>query len=157
MRGLLVSGQMYKWVCSTAFQGAVKGFLKGELLMGELRKERGMTVIGWLIVLALIAFSALLALRLVPVYLGYYNVASILEGVAHERLSPGTARQEILKRIERRMEINDVKDITPQDIIIKEERGVTTVTADYEVRVPILANIDAVISFHKSVQLVVGP
>ena len=35
-------------------------------------KQRGMTGIGWLTVLGLIAFFSLLALRMIPSYLEYY-------------------------------------------------------------------------------------
>ncbi len=41
--------------------------------------QRGMTGIGWMIVLALIGFFVLLALRMVPAYLDYFKVVSTLE------------------------------------------------------------------------------
>ena len=46
--------------------------------------QRGMTAIGWLIVLAMIGFFVLLALRMVPAYLDYYKVVSTLEGLESE-------------------------------------------------------------------------
>ena len=41
-----------------------------------LAKQRGMTGLGWLTVLALIGFFSLMILKLAPIYLDHYSVAS---------------------------------------------------------------------------------
>ena len=43
--------------------------------------QRGMTAIGWLLVLGLIGCFTLVTLRLVPLYLEYYKVVAVLEGL----------------------------------------------------------------------------
>jgi len=47
----------------------------------SLNKQRGVTAIGWLIILGLIAFFTLLVLRIAPMYLEFYSAESILENL----------------------------------------------------------------------------
>jgi hypothetical protein len=113
--------------------------------------QRGMTAIGWLMVLALIGFFVLLALRMVPAYLEFYKVVSTLNSIEEESgfSSPG----EIRKLLERRFEISYVNTITPADVIIKPKGNTYTVTASYEQREHVVGNIYVVMDFEKQVDV----
>ncbi len=52
--------------------------------MQSLKRQNGMTAIGWLIVLALIGFFVLLTLRMLPSYLEYYKIVSSLDSMEKE-------------------------------------------------------------------------
>jgi hypothetical protein len=108
-----------------------------------------MTAIGWLIVLAILGFFVLLALRMVPAYLDYYKVVSTLEGLEAESgfSSPG----EIRKLLERRFSISYVDTITPADVVIKPVGSTYTVTAAYEKSEHIAGNVYVVMDFEKEV------
>ena len=116
--------------------------------MQSLKRQNGMTAIGWLIVLALIGFFVLLTLRMVPSYLEYYKVVSSLDSLEKETLdSPGAIR----KLLERRFDISYVESITPKDVVIRPSGTNFRVIADYDARKHIFANVDVVMSFHKEV------
>jgi hypothetical protein len=117
--------------------------------MRSLTQQRGMTGIGWLIVLALIGFFVLLALRMVPHYLEYQKIVSTLNGLETESgfSSPG----EIKRLLERRFDISFVTAITPQDVIIKPKGNNYTVTAKYEAREGLMGNVFVVMEFEKQV------
>ena len=126
---------------------------KGVVMKG-LRKQRGMTAIGWIIVLGLIAFFTLLILRLAPLYLEYSKVSSVLESLHNE---PGITRQskaEIQRLISRRFEINDVRNVDPKIAEIESRNNRLTVTLEYERRTNMLGNIDLVVTFDKSVEVI---
>ena len=53
----------------------------------------------------------------------------------------------------KRFDINNVSGLRAQDLKIKRDGSVTTVRAVYEVRRPLVANLDIVASFDKSVEL----
>ena len=55
-----------------------------ESMNNKRHDQRGMTAIGWLLVLGLIAFFTLITLRLVPLYIEYGKVASVLESLPDE-------------------------------------------------------------------------
>jgi hypothetical protein len=116
--------------------------------MQSLKRQNGMTAIGWLIVLGLIGFFVLLTLRMVPSYLEYYKVVSTLDSLEKETLSTPT---EIRKLLERRFNISYVETIEPKDVIIKAVGPNFRVIADYESRKHIFGNVDVIMSFYKEV------
>jgi Domain of unknown function (DUF4845) len=116
--------------------------------MQSLKRQNGMTAVGWLIVLALIGFFVLLTLRMLPSYLEYYKVASSLDSLEKETLDSPVA---IRKLLERRFDISYVESITPKDVIIKPVGPNFRVIADYESRKHIFANVDVLMSFYKEV------
>jgi hypothetical protein len=133
--------------------------------------QRGMTGIGWLIVLGLIAFFVLLVLRLAPGYLEYFKVESVLESLQQEPYLGSKTPPEIKRLLGNRMDVNSIDGFeiisaeqrasserlchaAHKDVVIEQKAGRTTVTADYEVRVPMFGNVDTVSTFHKSVELV---
>jgi hypothetical protein len=111
--------------------------------------QRGMTGIGWLIVLALIGFFVLLALRMVPAYLDYYKVVSTLEAIEEE--SGFSSPREIREKLERRFDVSFVSNISPQDVEIKPKGDKYVVTASYEKREHIASNVYVVMEFEKQV------
>ena len=117
--------------------------------MRSIRQQTGMTAIATLIVLVLVAFAVYLALKLVPVYLEYFSVVSSVNSLNDDpdlgQKSTATVR-DLLKR---RFDINDVKRVQAKDVKIKRSGSQTMVEVDYEARVPIVGNIDLLISFKK--------
>ena len=84
--------------------------------MRSIKHQRGMTAIGWLIVLVMIGFFVLLGLRMVPAYLEFYKIVSTLESIEDE--SGFSNPREIRKLLERRFEISYVTVITPAEVVI---------------------------------------
>lgn len=118
------------------------------------KQQQGMTFIGWLIVLGLIAFFAILVLRLVPNYLEYFKVESTLESLENEPGITEKSPAEIRSLISRRFDVNDVEHVTAKDVKVTRDSGRTIISIKYEVRVPIMGNVDAVTKFDKSVEIV---
>lgn len=118
------------------------------------KRQQGMTLLGWIIVLGLIAFFVLLTLRLLPNYLENFKVAETLESLRNEPDITRKPPSEIRKLISRRFIINDVTNIEARDVKITNDKGRMTVRARYEIRVPILGNVDAVTKFDESVELI---
>lgn len=119
-------------------------------------RQKGMTMIGWLIVLALIGFFTLLVLRLGPIYLQNYEVKSHLKGLHQEPLITQKSNAEIRKLLTRRFEIDNIDTvIKPNMIQIDSGEGRIKIRIQYEVRTKILGNVDALVSFDDSTEFVV--
>ena len=119
--------------------------------MRSLHQQRGMTAIGWMLVLAMIGFFTLLGLRMVPAYMEFYKVVSSLESLEKESGfgSPG----EIRKLLERRFEISYVNVLTPADVTIKTSGNQFVVTAAYEKTEHIAGNAHVLMDFEKQVKV----
>ena len=119
------------------------------------RHSRGITLLGFLIMLCVAGFFAYVVMKLVPVYVEYFGVVKAMEQVKDE---PG-ASQKSIEEIRRELNVKfdlqyvDEKDIPPQAIQLKREATGPTLRIAYEKRVPFMYNIDLVASFDKSVHL----
>lgn len=123
--------------------------------MSTVNTQRGMTAIGILFVLALIAFFTLLVLRLAPPYLEHFNVASSLKSLQTETGIQEKTPGEIRSLLQRRFDINDIEHVKKDNVKIEKDSktGLLKITVAYEVRVPIMVNVDAVVSFSDSVEV----
>ncbi|GMQ89342.1 MAG: DUF4845 domain-containing protein [Gammaproteobacteria bacterium] len=122
--------------------------------MDRWHHQKGMTAIGWLLVLSLIAFFTLITLRLIPGYLEFAKVSSVLESLQDE---PGITRKtktEILGLIGKRFDVNDVYQVDPKIIKITKDKGVLKISINYERREHVIGNVDVVTTFDKLVEVV---
>lgn len=117
------------------------------------RNQGGMTLLGFIIVLAVVGVFAYMGMKLVPMYTEFYSVKRSLADLAKE---PGAGQMESAKARDlffRRMEMSYVESVKPQHFkIIRTDRGME-ITVAYEVRRPLIANLDVVGRFHAVQQL----
>ena len=120
--------------------------------MKSIHRQRGMTPVGWVLVFLLIAFFALVALRLIPIYLESFTVGSVISDLKEEPGISAMTTREIATLINKRFDINSVTNVGTDDIYVEKSGGTMTISAEYEVRKPMLGNVDIVVSFNKSVE-----
>lgn len=112
------------------------------------RTQSGMTLIGFVIVLAVVGLFAYVGMKLIPMYSEYYAVKQALKGLAQE---PGIADQDPAKIQDlffRRLYISYAEDVKPEHVKIKRVDAGWQMDVDYEVRKPVIANLDVVGKFH---------
>jgi len=119
------------------------------------RKVRGITLIGFLILLCVAGFFAYMAMRLIPMYIEYYGVVKAMEMVKNEPGSAQKSVEEIRRDLNAKFDTQYVDDnsVPPQAISVKRESGGATLRIAYEKRVNFMYNIDIVGVFDKSVIL----
>jgi Tfp pilus assembly major pilin PilA len=111
-------------------------------------KQRGMTLIGFLIVLAGALFVAYIAMKLVPIYLNHYSVVSSMKSLAAEPDAANMSEARLRDLLSRKFSTSYVKHVTARDIEIVRSTGVEVV-AEYEVREDLIGNLDAVVTFKR--------
>ena len=115
--------------------------------MLAVRKQSGMTPTGTFIIIILVGFGAYLALKIVPLYLEYFNVVSSINSLKDDPDLNAKSESQIRVLIRKRFEINDVKRITAADVKIVKSGGRVIITIDYEAEASIIANIDLIAKF----------
>jgi hypothetical protein len=119
--------------------------------MRSMHRQKGVTAIGWLIILGLIGFFTLLTLKMAPAYMEYYKVVSSLESLEEE---PGLQTPADIRRLlNRRFNISYVESINERDVIIRSAGPLFRVTAKYESREHLFGNVYVVMAFNKQVQV----
>ena len=121
--------------------------------MKKWHHQKGMTAIGWMLVLGLIAFFTLITLRMVPLYMEYGKVASTLESLKDQPNIALHSKSEIVKIVSKRFDVNDVKNVDPKLIKISKDRGKMKVGISYERREHLVGNVDIVAIFEKQVEV----
>ena len=118
------------------------------------RHQKGMTGIAMAVVLVVVAFFAMLVLRLFPIYMEHFSVTSHLKSLSSEVGMSKKTNSEIISSLLKRFSIDDVKNVKNEHIFIEREKGSSvTVAIEYEVRTPTISNIDMVVSFTDEVEL----
>jgi hypothetical protein len=120
--------------------------------MKSIKSQKGMTGIGWMIVIALVMFFAYIVILLLPIYLENHSVKSVIQDLENGDESFATASK-LRKIINRRLDINMATSVSSGDISISQDADVFIVDIDYEVREPFLGNIDLLITFKSSVEI----
>lgn len=123
--------------------------------MQTIRKQRGMTGLGWMVVIGLIGFFALLGMRLFPLYTEYFSVKTSMESLKHEPNVTRQSKAHIMGLLMRRFDINDVERATQKDVKIDVKgAGRVEVSIDYEARAKIAGDIDVIVNFKHAVELI---
>lgn len=122
--------------------------------MRTLKRQQGMTGIGWLIVLGLIAFFVLIGLRLFPVYSEKFNVVASLKSLENEPQVTKKSKADILRLIMNRFQINDVKNAGRKNISISKRNGVLTVSVKYDVKTKLFGDLSLIAEFDESVEVI---
>ena len=119
----------------------------------KVRKQNGLTLIGFIIVLSIVLFVTFIGMKIVPIYMEYYAVVSAMNGVAAERGSAQRAPASIRTEIRDRLYISySSGNVENRHIKLTRRDGVFLRIA-YEVRKPLIGNLDVVAKFDRSVRL----
>ena len=84
-------------------------------------RQRGMTVIGMLLLLIVIGFVALIAMKVVPMYVQYYSIKSTIESIRKEPQLAQMSTQDIQNAIQKRFDIGYVDNIKARDLKIRND------------------------------------
>jgi hypothetical protein len=118
------------------------------------QRQRGMTMLGIIVLIIVVGAWVYAGIRLAPIYLEYVRVASTLEKVRDEFSSnPGTTEFMLRKGVERHFDIEMVNVITSNDIEIDKDGSVFTMRAAYEDTAPLVANVSLLVEFDKIVEV----
>ena len=116
-------------------------------------KQRGITFIGFLVVLAVVGFAAFIAMKLFPMYQEFYAVKSAVKGLAGESGVGDMDPSKIRDLLARRFDIGYVSTVKGEHIKIERIEGGWNLSINYEVRKPLVYNLDVVGKFDVSQDL----
>lgn len=116
------------------------------------RNQKGMTLVSLVILLAVIGFLALIVLRMFPIYSNYYKIQGVLHSLEEERELYNLNRQQILRIIDRKLQINMVSGFKHEYFTITlKDNGNKEMTIEYDDRRDMMANVDVVVSFKDTI------
>ncbi|HYB65057.1 MAG TPA: DUF4845 domain-containing protein [Steroidobacteraceae bacterium] len=113
-------------------------------------RQRGVTFIGWVVLLTPVAIVGYAGVRLAPVYLNYMKVVRALNLVASDASGNNDPRA-IRATIDKHFEIDMVDYPLSKDIKVTKSGSGWDVEASYDDEAPLFANISLHVVFDKTV------
>ncbi len=117
-------------------------------------RQRGVTFIGWLLLLIPVALVSYSGIRAAPIYLNYMKVSKTLDQTASEikGTDPSVNVASIRNTLRRRFDIEEVDFPAVDDIVIRRDGANWVIEAKYEDTAPLFANLALLLSFDKTSQ-----
>ena len=111
------------------------------------RRQSGMSVLGIIVMLAILGFFAMCLIRMTPPYFEYLSVKDIISRIATEPETADKSSADIRRKIDYVFNTNQIYELSYKDVQVFDRRGKKYIDANYEVRLPIIWKIDAVLKF----------
>lgn len=116
-----------------------------------MKNQKGFTFWSLTFTIGTIAIVALLTMKLLPAYSEFFAIKKAINRLETEGNLPAMGEDEIRRAFERSTAIDDIHSVRPKDLKIRRTSdGETIVSAEYEVVVPIVANVSALLNFNAS-------
>jgi type II secretory pathway pseudopilin PulG len=106
-------------------------------------REAGVSLSGLIVVLIVLGFLAVLAMRVFPAWAEY---RSIKNAIAQAKAAGGGTR-EMQQAFDRNAEINNITAISSRDLAISRDNGQAELSFAYEKRIPLAGNVSLLIDF----------
>lgn len=114
------------------------------------RSQRGLSLLGWMMVLAIVAFLASTAFKIIPHYMDYYALEKLITSVENEKGQGISTPADFRDYVRKGMQVNSIRDIDLDKALdVKLENNDFYATLKYEKREPLIENLDLVVHFDK--------
>lgn len=121
-----------------------------------MRKQKGATFFSWMAGAGIVAFVFVTAIKLVPLYLEFYAVRSLVDEIAQDSSLAMASKQQIRAKVEDYMNINGLYTLSSDAFSVEQiqgKRNVRALAVNYEVRKHWMANIEFLTTFNYSAEL----
>lgn len=118
--------------------------------MEKSSRESGLTMLGFLFALLVVGFCLTVLFRLGPLYLDNYTVAQSFKALGEEGDVRSLSDHGIRQKLYKQFVINNVDSIDLKQVRVERTAEKILVALDYERRVQLLGNLDAVAKFHNA-------
>jgi len=112
-----------------------------------MNRQRGLSLMGLIITLGVIAFFAVMGFKLLPAYIEYWTVQRIVADLAHSPELRGGAPRDVVAAFDRRAVIDNVTSIGGKELEINKVGDGFEITASWSKRVPLFGNLNACLDF----------
>ena len=127
----------------------------GNRLIGRPRKRRqaGITLIGFLLLAAVFGTVGLAVLKIVPLYMEKMRVNTVLEDLQEELGTGGNSIPAIMNALNSRFYIENLKELTADEVDIVRQGEGFMVTVNRESRASFLADLYFVVVINEQVEI----
>ncbi len=113
-----------------------------------MQKQKGMTFIGLVLMVAGIVFIAVIGMKLVPAYIEYMSVKKIITKMGTSGELANMSTKEIQTSFDKSASVGYVTVVGGKDLVITpNEAGGKDIELEYQVVIPLMGNVSALLDF----------
>ena len=112
-----------------------------------MKKQRGLGLGGFIVVLFLLIMVALLGFKLFTPYAEYFTIQKTLKKMAEDPAAKTWTRRDLGAAFQPYELIDRITAISAQDIEMEKDANAVVLSANYSVKVPLFYNISVLIDF----------
>ena len=116
------------------------------------RQQRGFSKLGLVLLLVVLVSGLTFGLKVMPVYIDHNFVRGVAETILESGRVSSMTQAELREEIAASMRINNVRDFDLNSITTSRANGASVISITYERRIPLVANIDIILSFDDQIQ-----
>lgn len=113
-----------------------------------MRRQKGITLSGFLLWSVVLVLVALLAFKIGPPYVEFLSIQTQLKAVANDPEGRSGVRRVVEDLFDRRSAIENISAVKAKDIVIAREGDRVVLSFEYTVCVPIILNIRACMDYN---------
>ena len=122
--------------------------------MKSAKYQVGASFAGWMLVIVLVVSAIVISAKLVPLYMDHSIIAKQMDAIAAEDGMAAKSKRELTAILKNKLKVNQIRDFPlEENLEVEKTRNGTVVRLNYEVRLPLIKNIDLIASFGKEVEL----
>lgn len=112
-------------------------------------RQRGISLIGWLLLIILVGGWVYGAIRVIPAYIEDGEIATTLKGVKNDArtLSISDLQRELIDQLN----INSIDDVNVNEFKFTEGDGTLTISINHPIKKPLIGNLAVVVYSHHSI------
>jgi Tfp pilus assembly protein PilE len=107
--------------------------------------QRGLTIIGFLLVAAVVVIFALVGFRVLPAYIEYFTVQKALEATLAD--NSNTTPQDIRRSLERRISADYVDSVRASDVTVSKEGNLIVASLAWQKILHMVGNASILLEF----------
>ena len=114
--------------------------------MDERKRQRGVSMIGFLFVATVVVVCVMIGFRVTPAYIEYYSVKKALEE-ALENAKDLNSAAEIRSAFQKRADAGYIESVTAKDVDVVKDKNSITASASWTRKLPLIANASLLLDF----------
>jgi hypothetical protein len=116
------------------------------------RQQRGFSKLGLIFMLVVLVSGLTFGLKVLPVYIDHNFVRGVAETLLESGRATSMTQAEVREEIAASMRVNNVRDFDLDSITTSRANGASAISITYERRIPLVANMDIILSFDDQIQ-----
>ena len=114
-------------------------------------RQRGLGLWGWIFVLGVIGFVAMVALQLIPIYLSELSIQRVVKATAQDPGNAGLPLPELRRAMRTRWDVEGITTLDMNQVkLVKHGTAGRALAYEYEARADLFYNISLVVSFKEA-------